>query len=253
MLRIGPLPQLLRGGPLRWRSRLSAALPASRRLGPHGVGMRADGSSWRVHGRPQQGRLGDCWLMAPMLAIHETAPERLRAMIRPGADGMVEVRLPGLESPIRVDRRMPADAQGRFVGARVSRRPPGWAGILEKAVAQHVSGGYGTLRRGIARYGFAILTGCAARTVLPVPSCARIHQWALEGRAMCASTHPLSGRVQGPVGPLPPNHVMALLEADVERQIVLLRDQNHPERLLEVPFRVFRRGFLSVDVTAPLR
>lgn len=259
MLSIGPLPQLLRGGPLRWRSRLASALASSAhreqscRLGPFGVAMREDTSSWRVQGRPRQGRLGDCWLMAPMLALHEAAPGQLRAMLSPGSDGTVLVRLPGLAAPIVVDRRMPVDAHGRFVGARVDGRPPGWVGILEKAIAGHVAGGYGLLRRGVARYGFAILTGHPSRTVLFAPSCTRIQRWAAEGRAMCASTHPLSGRVLGPAGLLPPNHVMALIGADVERGVVLLRDQNHPAQLLELPHGVFRRGFLSVDVTAPLR
>ena len=42
--------------------------------------------------------------MAPMLALHETAPERLRALIGEETDGIVTVRLPGLEEPLRVDR-----------------------------------------------------------------------------------------------------------------------------------------------------
>src|SRR5699024_1251115 len=54
-----------------------------RSLGPHAVAHALDRGPLtpEVLRRPRQGRLGDCWLMAPLLALHETAPERLRALV----------------------------------------------------------------------------------------------------------------------------------------------------------------------------
>ena len=62
--------------------------------GPHATALAQDRGPLAppVLLRPRQGRLGDCWLMAPMLALHETAPERLRALIGEETDGIVTVR-----------------------------------------------------------------------------------------------------------------------------------------------------------------
>ena len=53
-----------------------------------------------------------------MLAVHETAPERLRQLLSEEADGTVTVRLPGASAPIRVDRQPPVDARGAFLYGR---------------------------------------------------------------------------------------------------------------------------------------
>ena len=202
--------------------------------------------------RPRQGILGDCWLMAPMLAIHETAPERLRALLRDEGDGIVAVQLPGLDAPLRVDRQMPVDDRNRFTHGRRARANPGWVGALEKAIAAHVAGGYSTLERGFARFGFELLLGEHVRTSLLLPSAAQILAWRAEGRAIAASTHPLSPLVPSAAGPLPLNHVLAVVGADAHSGHVHLRDPVRPSRLLVLDARSFRRGFLSVDVTGPL-
>src|SRR5699024_11221766 len=51
-------------------------------LGPHAVALALDRGPLapEVLRRPRQGRLGDCGLMAPLLALHETAPERRRGL-----------------------------------------------------------------------------------------------------------------------------------------------------------------------------
>lgn len=203
--------------------------------------------------RPRQGRLGDCWLMAPMLALHETAPERLRALIGEETDGIVTVRLPGLEEPLRVDRRFPVDARGVFQYGRRDGANPGWVGVLEKAIAGHIAGDYAFLQRGLARYGFALLLGERVRTNLRLPDAGQVLAWRAEGRALCASTHPLSLRVPSAAGPLPPNHVFAVVGADATSGHLHLRNPVRPAELLVLDARSFRRGFLSVDVTAPLR
>lgn len=203
--------------------------------------------------RPRQGRLGDCWVMASMLAIHETAPERLRAMLTEEADGIVAVHLPALSTPLRVDRRFPVDARGTFQYGRRDGANPGWVGVLEKAVAGHVAGGYGTLQRGFARFGLELLLGERVRSSLRMPSAAQIGAWRGEGRAICASTHPLSPLlVPTSAGPLPPNHVFAVVGADARTGHVQLRNPARPGEVLVLDARRFRRGFLSVDVTGPL-
>lgn len=223
--------------------------------GPHATALALDRGPLAppVLLRPRQGRLGDCWLMAPMLALHETAPERLRALIGEETDGIVTVRLPGLEEPLRVDRRLPVDARGVFQYGRRDGANPGWVGVLEKAIAGHIAGDYAFLQRGLARYGFALLLGERVRTNLRLPDAGQVLAWRAEGRALCASTHPLSLRVPSAAGPLPPNHVFAVVGADATSGHLHLRNPVRPAELLVLDARSFRRGFLSVDVTAPLR
>ncbi|MFE7604941.1 C2 family cysteine protease [Brachybacterium paraconglomeratum] len=223
--------------------------------GPHATALALDRGPLAppVLLRPRQGRLGDCWLMAPMLALHETAPKRLRALIGEETDGIVTVRLPGLEEPLRVDRRFPVDARGVFQYGRRDGANPGWVGVLEKAIAGHIAGDYAFLQRGLARYGFALLLGERVRTNLRLPHAGQVLAWLAEGRALCASTHPLSLRVPSAAGPLPPNHVFAVVGADATSGHLHLRNPVRPAELLVLDARSFRHGFLSVDVTAPLR
>ncbi|APX32313.1 crotonobetainyl-CoA--carnitine CoA-transferase [Brachybacterium sp. P6-10-X1] len=203
--------------------------------------------------RPRQGQVGDCWLVAPMLAIHETAPRHLPGLVTAEDDGTVTVRLPAVDEPIRVDRQMPVSGSGSSVGARRDGANPGWVGVLEKAIAAHVAGGYGFLQRGVARFGLELLLGLRVRTLLRLPSAAQIVTWRREGRAITASTHPLSSRLPTAHGPLPRSHVYAVVGADAVSGHVQLRDPTRPGRVLVVDARTFHRGFLSVDVTPPLR
>lgn len=221
-------------------------------LGPAGAALRADASPLRWDLPPVQGRLGDCWLLGAMLAVHGAAPERLEALVRLQPGGMAEVTLPGM-SPLLLPRHLPADGRGRFVYARTSVASPGWAGLLELAVAHRIAGGYTMLPRGFARYGLLLLLGRRGRTHLLLPDADRILRWQAEGRAMTASTHPLSGRVRGPHGAFRPAHVYALVGAERSGGHVLLRDPHQPRELLRVDARTFRRAVLSVDVSPPLR
>ncbi|AXK47200.1 crotonobetainyl-CoA--carnitine CoA-transferase [Brachybacterium saurashtrense] len=223
--------------------------------GPHGTALREDRGPLAPARllRPRQGRLGDCWLMAPMLALHETAPERLRALLREEPGGIVAVQLPGMDRPLRVDRRLPVETGGGFCYARRHGANPGWAGVLEKAIAGHVAGDYRFLQRGLARFGFELLLGERVRTRLALPSAGQILAWQAEGRALTASTHPLSSLVPGAAGPLPRNHVFAVVGADARSGHVHLRNPWRPDAVLVLDARRFRRGVLSVDVTAPLR
>lgn len=239
-------------GPLDGVGPDGTALPAP---GPHTAALREDRGPLLPERllRPRQGRLGDCWVMASMLAIHETAPERLRRLLTEEADGIVAVRLPGASAPIRVDRRFPVDDRGAFQYGRRDGANPGWVGVLEKAIALHVAGDYAFLQRGFARFGLELLLGERVRSQLRMPSAAQITTWRAEGRAIAASTHPLSPLVPTSAGPLPPSHVFAVVGADVRTGHVHLRNPVRPAELLVLDARRFRRGFLSVDVTGPLR
>jgi len=223
--------------------------------GPHATALREDRGPLAPERllRPRQGRLGDCWVMASMLAIHETAPERLRRLLVEEADGIVAVHLPGVSAPIRVDRRLPVDDRGVFQYGRRDGGNPGWVGVLEKAIALHVAGDYASLQRGFARFGLELLLGERVRTLLKMPSAAQIAAWRAEGRAIAASTHPLSPLVPTSAGPLPPSHVFAVVGADERTGHIHLRNPVRPADLLVLDARRFRRGFLSVDVTGPLR
>ncbi|MCG7307992.1 crotonobetainyl-CoA--carnitine CoA-transferase [Brachybacterium sp. ACRRE] len=266
---------------MSWRRRLRALVVPVRRArvlsaGPAGVGFRVDGSALDLDARPRQGAFGDCWVAAAMLAVHEAAPARIAGMIR-GHDGSssVGVLLRGGRVRIAVDRAMPVDARGRWVGALQSRSgaeagsgsgagsgsapggagdAPGWPGLVEKAAAIHVAGSYRLLGRGLGRFGLRLLTGIPARTHVLLPRPDRLRGWLDEGRPVLASTHPLSPRVITARGPLPANHVMAIVGCDRATGEISLRNPWRPDELLVIDRRTFRRGFLSVDVTArPLR
>ena len=219
-------------------------------LGPHAHGFREDAARIDLAARPRQGRLGDCWVIAAMLAVHEQAPERIAAALQPCGDGTYRVVLPAGE--VDVDRRMPVDAAGRWVYATQSGSGPGWPGLIEKALAAHLAGSYGFLARGLGRYGLRALTGTRPRMHLLLPGSARISELLGEGRAVLASTHPLSPLVRGPHGRLPADHVMAVVGADAASGHVHLRNPWRPDELLVLDRRSFRRGFLSLDVSGPL-
>lgn len=214
--------------------------------------------------RPRQGRLGDCWVMASLLALHSTAPHALGRIIgdacasdRADASAPLTVRL-GDGTLVPVTRTMPVDAQGRWVYATQSGHGrtsgPGWAGAVEKALAVHLAGSYGWLARGLGRFGLQALTGARCRTHILLPSSSQLEAWTRTGHAVLASTHPLSGLVTTAHGPVPTNHVMAVVGADPVSGHVHLRNPWRPDDVLTVDRRTFRRGFLSVDRTqAPLR
>ena len=237
----------------RVRAALSAPLTEQIEPGPKAVTMIEDRSRLTVARRPRQGSLGDCWVLAPMLAIFETAPERLATLLEPAEGRRVRVRLPGSSLSVLIDRRLPVDRRGRFAYARQDGGPPGWAGALEKAIAVQVAGSYGFLQRGFGRFGLELLTGQRVRTHLRSPSTHQILAWQAQHRAIVASTHPFSHRVRTGGWPLAPQHVYAVVGADPSTGLVQLRNPVRPGEVMSVDAKVLRRGFLAVDVSAPLR
>ncbi|MCL6423806.1 C2 family cysteine protease [Brachybacterium sp. JHP9] len=253
-----------------------AAAPQTVGLGPHASGFREDRTRIDLRARPRQGRLGDCWVMAGLLAIHSAAPELIDELVGVSTDvrtgvstGRVRLfeRQGGRLAPasrrlqrieVEVDRMMPVDSAGAWVYATQSGRGaaagPGWAGIVEKALAQRLAGSYRFLARGLGRYGLQALTGARVRTHLLLPSSRRLARWTADGHAVLASTHPLSFLVRTSQGRVPTSHVMAVVGADRRTGHVHLRNPWRPDDLLVIDRRSFRRAFVSVDRTArPLR
>lgn len=243
----------LRGTGRRLPGRQSAPAAVLPRpaLGPGASQWVLDRSTLDLSRRPRQGGLGDCWVMAALLAVHEAAPSAARQLLVPAAEGTWAVVLHehGQEVHVVVDRAMPVTATGRWAYARESGAGPGWAGIVEKAVALHVAGSYRLLARGFGRFGLAVLTGSRVRTRLRLPSAARIDAWVRAGHAVLASTHPASPLIRTAQGPLPRDHVMAVVGADPVTGHVHLRNPWRPDDVLTVDARTFRRGFLSLDRT----
>lgn len=226
------------------------SLPA---LGPRAVSWRRDTAPLDLTRRPRQGRLGDCWVMAALLALHEVQPSAIAEMVHARADGLVDVHLPR-GATVTVDRSMPVDASGRWTYARESGAGPGWAGVVEKALAVHLAGSYRWLARGFGRWGLREVTGHAVRShILRLPSARVLDRWVGEGRIVLASSHPASPVIRTADGPWPRDHVMAVVGADPGTGDVHLRNPWRPDVLLVVDRRTFRRAVLCVDVTAPAR
>lgn len=217
-----------------------------------------DASPLRVDSLPVQGRLGDCWIIAPLLAIALHSPGFIASGLRELPDGRVQVRLFDRGAPIAVtvDRAMPVLAStgswpdDRWRLARTSHGQPGWAGVIESAVAQRLAGSYRGIERGLATFGIPLLTGIPSRLyLLRFPSAARIQSLVEAGHVVVASTHPLSGHVLVDSQPLPANHVMAVVGAEEKTGDVWLRNPWRPERILRLSRSQFRLGFLSMDVS----
>jgi hypothetical protein len=100
---------------------------------------------------PQQGVIGDCYLIASMAALAQRAPERIRDLIRDNGDGTVTVRFSDVSKEgttpreVTVDLEMlvrrEADGSIRQVYASSQDRdvhgnPELWPAIIEKAYAQ---------------------------------------------------------------------------------------------------------------------
>lgn len=244
-----------------WRRRL-ATLDAGGRgieppsperpaLGGAAHGWREDTSPLGPWRRPRQGALGDCWVIAPLLSLHEGDPGLVPRLVRAREDGAWTIRLHDRTGgvDVRVDRWMPVDERGAWTFARESGAGPGWAGLVEKAAAQHLAASYPLLARGLGRYGLMLLTGQEVDTHLRLPAARRIDGWLRDGHAVVTSTHPLSPAVPTLAGPAPRNHVMAVVGADPITGHVHLRNPWRPDAVLTVDARTFRRAFCSLDRT----
>lgn len=107
------------------------------------------------HNDVAQGRLGNCYLLAALIATAKTDPETIVSMIRTNPDGSYQVELKGLGpfgqgTSVRVSATIPTDQAGQapaFVGFGDQEVRDGktvheiWPSVIEKAWAKY-KGGY---------------------------------------------------------------------------------------------------------------
>lgn len=151
-------------------------------------GTDAPGRSLPGPGVPDlvQGRLGDCWLIATMIALEATSPGHLESRITPVSADFVTVRLysqAGRPRDITISTTLPG--WGRCGGLNGDANT---ASLVEKACAVAFWGSYRHLRGNFAGTALRMLTGtlCPAR---PLPrSLGVIAQAMREQRPVLVST-----------------------------------------------------------------
>ncbi len=244
---------------------------------------------------PRQGALGNCWIMAPMLAVYCANPEFFRDSVRlctihdgpkaphqrdtnsgahtrhfrasradstPGASrqyAWARVFRRGTPVWFRLPLWFPVRADGTWAYAvEESSRTPGWPGLIEKAAVLCVAGSYRWAAIGLASVGFPLVCGVSAPTLVRMPSARVFSEWLADGRAVVASTHPLTRRwsqelhdaaTGAPLSPFPPNHVFAVTEVDLSRGFIGVRNPWRPAELVWLSRSDMRRLFVSVNVT----
>lgn len=129
------------------------------------VTAEADGRA--VHeSDPKQGSLCDCFLVASLIAVARTEPERIHSMITDAPGGEYEVTLRGAggsflfgtrDKRVRVDRRFPVSGEGSTTPAYAKTADTEtrgettsyelWPMMIERAIATQV-GGYDVLNKG---------------------------------------------------------------------------------------------------------
>jgi hypothetical protein len=128
---------------------------------------------------PSQNRLGNCGLMASLASLAQAHPEQIAQLIREEPDGTLVVRffradrrgeLPESLTAqsagsveVRINRELPALADGRLAYANRSSSPALWPAYVEKAFAKWL-GGYGEVSRGNGANLLFILAGGRSRS-----------------------------------------------------------------------------------------
>jgi WXG100 family type VII secretion target len=121
-----------------------------------------------------QGLVGDCYMLAPLAAIAQRDPERIRRMVRDNGDGTYTVTLYERQlweseySPVDVvvTSEFPVLGEGPVfarVGDNVDGNPELWTMLVEKAYAQH-RGGYQRIHGGWSHAAIEHLTGVESDT-----------------------------------------------------------------------------------------
>jgi hypothetical protein len=91
----------------------------------------------------EQGRLGDCWLMAGLAATALTDPESLRRLITDHGNGTYTVHFP--DGDVTIDDELPfrlTDDGPRLLYARDTGDQVLWPSLVEKAAAMRAGGDY---------------------------------------------------------------------------------------------------------------
>jgi hypothetical protein len=137
--------------------------------------VRGKGDRVQIDGNdPEQGALGDCYLVAAMIAVARSDPGVIRRMITAGRGGKYTVRLHGLGSwgtdkVIALDDTFPSLGKGRMknlaYASSSDRRTVKektlyelWPSLIEKAYAQH-KGGFAKIKGGHSDGPFEFFSG----------------------------------------------------------------------------------------------
>jgi calpain family cysteine protease len=126
---------------------------------------------------PEQGGLGDCYLVSAMIALALRKPYMIHRLIKTNRDGTFTVRLYGLGSwgknlDVKIDNKFPA--QGKlfaYGGSSDTKVVDGktlyelWPSLIEKAYAKH-RGSYNKIEGGHSDVPFEFLTGKSASSYL---------------------------------------------------------------------------------------
>lgn len=129
---------------------------------------------------PEQGGLGDCYLISAMIALARSKPYVIRRLIRTNDDGTYTVRLYGLgtwggDVDVKLDSTFPAQGRNKnlfvYGSSSDTKVLDGetlyelWPSLIEKAYAKH-RGSYSKIVGGHADVPFEFLSGESASSYL---------------------------------------------------------------------------------------
>lgn len=132
----------------------------------------------------RQGAIGDCWFVAPAMAIGSNDPDWIRDHIRHNPDGSYTVTLydeSGKPVPVTVTASVASNGVTDGLGN------PSWVSIYEKAAAQQL-GGYDNLEGGDPAHAYRMITG-GGTTVVDDPSIDNLRSGLASGTTYIAASH----------------------------------------------------------------
>ena len=184
-----------------------------------------------------QGRLGNCSLMAALASLADTNPGFIENMITDNGNGTYTVHFGGELGDVTVDDDFALDRHGNPLYARTDTgdgSPELWVAVIEKAYAQ-ANGGYEGIESRWTRDVLTDLTGHDDFTVAP-PSRftpGQMHTALEEGRSVIATSHPRAEgeAVQNEAG-IVRNHAYTVLDVrtvDGETQVLVRNPWGHAE------------------------